>query len=323
MVESPVQLGKTHIRIPPMGTGVWQWGDRMMWGFGRLYGAREVEETFHASLAAGIDYFDTAEIYGNGQSEKFLGALLRSTDRKIVVATKFIPYPWRLTRGTLHSALRQSLKRLGLKSVALYQIHQPLPPNPPEVWAEALAEVAQQGLIRAAGVSNYSASWTRRAHEVLARHGLPLASNQVEYSLLDRHIERDGTFDTCRELGVTVIAYSPLRKGILAGKYTPAHPPSGPRGALFNAGYLRRVEPLLTLLREIGATHGGKTPAQVSSKLADLQRRGADPRRQERGAGRGQRRRDGLAPYARGGDQAGRCERPARGVIARWRVAGG
>jgi aryl-alcohol dehydrogenase-like predicted oxidoreductase len=264
MIEAQVRLGLTDIRIPRMGTGAWQWGDRMMWGFGRHYGAREVEETFHASLAAGIDYFDTAEIYGNGQSEKFLGALLRSTDRKVIVATKFLPYPWRLTRGTLNAALRQSLRRLGLKSVALYQIHQPLPPNPPEVWAEALADVAQRGLIRAAGVSNYNAEWTRRTHGVLARHGLPLASNQVEYSLLDRHIERDGTLGVCRELGVTIIAYSPLRKGILAGKYTPAHPPTGPRGAMYNASYLRRVEPLLNLLRAIGDVHGGKTPAQVS-----------------------------------------------------------
>ena len=264
MVEAPVQLGKTNIRIPPMGTGAWQWGDRMMWGFGRQYGAREVEESFHASLAAGIDFFDTAELYGNGRSEKFLGALMGSTDHKVILATKFFPFPWRLTRGTLHAALRASLKRLGRESVELYQIHQPYPPNAPELWAEALAEAAQRGQIRAAGVSNYNADWTRRMHDVLARHDLPLASNQVEYSLLNRRIERDGTLQACRELGVTIIAYSPLRKGILAGKYTPAHPPAGPRGAMYNAGYLRRVEPLLILLREIGDAHGGKTPAQVS-----------------------------------------------------------
>jgi aryl-alcohol dehydrogenase-like predicted oxidoreductase len=264
MVEAPVQLGTSNIRIPPMGTGAWEWGDRFMWGFGRQYGAREVEETFHASLAAGIDFFDTAELYGNGRSEKFLGALMRSTDRKVIVATKFLPFPWRLTRGTLHAALRASLKRLGRESVELYQIHQPMPPNPPEVWAEALAEAAQRGLIRAAGVSNYNAEWTRRAHATLARHGMPLASNQVEYSLLDRHIEHDGTLEVCQELGVTIIAYSPLRKGILGGKYTPENPPAGPRGAMYGASYLRRVEPLLALLREIGAAHSGKTPAQVS-----------------------------------------------------------
>lgn len=264
MIEAPVQLGKTDIRIPPMGTGAWEWGDRFMWGFGREYGPRQVEESFHASLAAGIDFFDTAELYGNGRSEKFLGTLMPSTDRKVILATKFFPFPWRLTRGALQAALRASLKRLGRESVDLYQIHQPYPPNAPVFWAEALAEAAQRGLIRAAGVSNYNADWTRRTQAALARHGLPLASNQVEYSLLDRHIERDGTLGVCQELGVTIIAYSPLRKGVLAGKYTPAHPPAGPRGAMYNAGYLRRVEPLLNLLREMGEAHGGKTPAQVS-----------------------------------------------------------
>ena len=264
MIEAPVQLGKTDIRIPPMGTGAWEWGDRFMWGFGREYGPRQVEESFHASLAAGIDFFDTAELYGNGRSEKFLGALMPSIDRKVILATKFFPFPWRLTRGALHAALRTSLKRLGRGSVELYQIHQPYPPNAPVFWAEALAEAAQRGLIRAAGVSNYNADWTRRTHDVLVRHGLPLASNQVEYSLLDRHIERDGTLGVCQELGVTIIAYSPLRKGVLGGKYTPAHPPAGPRGAMYNASYLRRVEPLLNLLREIGDAYGGKTPAQVS-----------------------------------------------------------
>jgi len=264
MDEARIPLGKTDIRIPPMGTGAWQWGDRTIWGFGGRYGPREVEETFHASLAAGIDFFDTAELYGSGRSEKFLGALMPTTDRKIILATKFFPFPWRLSRGTLHAALRASLKRLGRESVELYQIHQAMPPNPPELWAEALAEVAQRGLIRAAGVSNYSAEWTRRAHATLARHGLPLASNQVEYSLLNRHIERDGTLRACQDLGVTIIAYSPLRKGVLGGKYTPENPPTGPRGAMFGAGYLRRAEPLLVLLREIGAAHGGKTPAQVS-----------------------------------------------------------
>ncbi len=264
MIEAPVQLGKTDIRIPPMGTGAWEWGDRFMWGFGREYGPRQVEESFHASLAAGIDFFDTAELYGNGRSEKFLGTLMPSTDRKVILATKFFPFPWRLTRGALQAALRASLKRLGRESVDLYQIHQPYPPNAPVFWAEALAEAAQRGLIRAAGVSNYNADWTRRTQAALARHGLPLASNQVEYSLLDRHIERDGTLGVCQELGVTIIAYSPLRKGVLAGKYTPAHPPAGPRGAMYNAGYLRRVEPLLNLLREMGEAHGVKTPAQVS-----------------------------------------------------------
>jgi aryl-alcohol dehydrogenase-like predicted oxidoreductase len=103
-----------------------------------------------------------------------------------------------------------------------------------------------------------------RAHEVLAKRGVPLASNQVEYSLLNRKVERNGVLGRCHELGATVIAYSPLAKGALTGKYTPEHPPSGLRRRMFSRERLASIQPLIGLLREIGTAHGGKTPAQVS-----------------------------------------------------------
>lgn len=264
IIEPKVQLGKSGIWIPPMGTGCWQWGDRFFWGFGQDFSESDAKEAFEISLASGAYFFDTAEIYGNGTSERLLGTFISQVSQPVMVATKFLPYPWRLLASTLPDALERSLKRLQMARVDLYQIHQPIPPMPVQFWARALAGVLRRGLCSAVGVSNYSASQTRRAAAALAAEGLPLASNQLEYSLLDRKIERNGTLETCQELGVTVIAYSPLGKGILTGKYTPQNAPPGVRGRRYNPAFLERVQPLIRMMREIGHAHEGKSPAQVA-----------------------------------------------------------
>ncbi len=259
-----IPLGKTALRVTPLGVGTWQWGDSMFWGYGKGYAADEIKAAFDASLAAGITFFDTAEIYGQGKSERFLGRFVSGNGDRPVIATKFMPLPWRLGKGALLSALRSSLARLGLAQVDLYQIHWPMAPVAVETWADALADAVAAGLTRAVGVSNYNADQMRRAHAVLARRGVPLASNQVEYSLLHRAPERNGLADACRELGVTLIAYSPLAKGMLTGKYTPANPPPGLRGRRYRGELLAGIQPLTGLLREIGGSHGGKAPGQVA-----------------------------------------------------------
>jgi aryl-alcohol dehydrogenase-like predicted oxidoreductase len=104
----------------------------------------------------------------------------------------------------------------------------------------------------------------KRAHEALAERGLLLASNQVEYSLLHRSPERTGLAAACKESGVTLIAYSPLAKGMLSGKYTPANPPPGLRRRRYNRERLAAMQPLIGLIKEIGQAHGGKTPSQVA-----------------------------------------------------------
>ncbi len=263
-----VQLGRTGINVPPLGAGTWQWGDTAFWGYGKGYAEEQVRAAFDASLAAGVDFFDTAEIYGRGRSERFLGRFIDGAaiagGARPVVATKFMPLPWRLGKRALLAALRASLGRLGLAQVDLYQIHFPMPPVPLETWAEALADAVAAGLTRAVGISNCSADQTRRVHAVLARRGVLLASNQVEYSLLHRAPERNGLAQACRELGVTLIAYSPLAKGMLTGKYTPANPPPGFRGRRYRGETLAGMQPLIGLLREIGQAHGDRTPGQVA-----------------------------------------------------------
>ncbi len=262
--QEVINLGSTNIQVSTLGTGTWAWGDGLFWGYGRGFSEQDVQEAFDSSLLNGINFFDTAEVYAQGRSEAFLGGFLREAQSRPVVATKFFPYPWRLRRRSLIKALRGSLRRLGLETVDLYQIHWPFPPVAIEIWAEALAEAVQQGLARAVGVSNYNEEQMRRAHRALAKHGIPLATNQVEYSLFNRRAETSGLLIACQELGVTLIAYSPLAQGVLSGKYTPDKAPPGIRGQRYSRAVLGQIAPLIRLQRDLGRSYGGRSASQVA-----------------------------------------------------------
>lgn len=244
-----------------LGLGTWQWGDNFFWRYQQS--EADLRGCFEATLAAGVRLFDTAEVYGLGQSEKSLGGFVQQAKHTPYIATKFMPLPWRLTKGQLLNALKGSLKRLNLPSVDLYQMHWPFPPVSIETWMDALADAVQAGLVRAVGVSNYNVAQTRRAYAALKQRGIPLASNQVPYSLLARQYDRKGLLALCQELDIRVMAYSPLAQGLLGGKYSPQNPPPGVRGRRY-AQLINKVEPVVAVLRELGDKHGGKTPAQVA-----------------------------------------------------------
>ncbi len=245
-----------------IGLGAWQWGDRIVWEYGRTHTEKDIREIFEASVRLGIRLVDTAEIYGSGLSERLLGKLMRETDQPVLVATKYFPWPWRLTKGSIPHALKGSLERLGRESVDLYQIHWPSPLMSPETMMEGMAECVKRGWARTVGVSNFGPRRMLRAYSALGQHGIQLASNQVHYSLLNRDAEKYGTLARCKELGIRLIAYSPLERGLLSGKYSPENPPRGVRGAQY-AEVLKKLPPVIRLLREIGQNHG-KTPAQVA-----------------------------------------------------------
>ncbi len=246
-----------------LGLGAWQWGDRVVWGYGQTHTDKDIREAFDVSLSNGIRFVDTAEIYGSGLSERLLGGFLKETDQPILVATKFFPWPWRLAKGFLPRALKGSLERLGLESVDLYQIHWPSPIMTPETMMEGMVECVERGLARTVGVSNFGQQRMLRAYSTLAQHGIPLASNQVHYSLLSREVEKNGTLARCKELGIRLIAYSPLEKGLLTGKYSTENPPPGMRASQY-AELLKKLPPVLKLLQEIGLNHGDKTVSQVA-----------------------------------------------------------
>ncbi|MCP6762853.1 MAG: aldo/keto reductase [Fischerella sp. CENA71] len=263
-----ITLGQSGPIVTPLCIGTWAWGDRLFWNYGKEYGPQELQAAFNASLEAGITFFDTAEVYGFGLSEELLAQFLQKTDQKVQIATKYGPFPWRLTAQSVADALTESLKRLQVQKVALYQVHWPFAfLMSQETLMNALADEVERGRIAAVGVSNYSASQMREAHQILARRGVPLAVNQVRYSLLTRQIESNGILNTARELGVTILAYSPLAQGLLTGKYsvTGSSTPSGARkfDSRFSKEGLQKIEPVISLLRQFGEKYN-RTPAQVS-----------------------------------------------------------
>jgi aryl-alcohol dehydrogenase-like predicted oxidoreductase len=163
-------------------------------------------------------------------------------------------------------AVTASLKRLNMSSIDLYQVHFPAPSFlSQEGLMNALADEVEQGRIKAIGVSNYSAEQLRAAHRFLARRGVPLAVNQMRYSLITREIETNGVLAAARELDVTILAYSPLAQGLLTGKYTASNPPTGARSLdrRFQAAGLQKIQPVLDKLQELGNKYS-KTPAQVA-----------------------------------------------------------
>jgi aryl-alcohol dehydrogenase-like predicted oxidoreductase len=246
-----------------MGLGAWQWGDRVMWQFGQGYSNDEVHNAFKVSIAEGIRFVDTAEVYGNGLSERLLGEFIKETDQPVLIATKILPLPWKLGKKAVPRALKKSLERIGVDGVDLYQIHWPTPLVSVDRMMDGMIECVKSGLTRTVGVSNFNQTQTLTAYSALARQNIPLASNQVHYSLLNRKVEKNGLLSRCRELGIRLIAYSPLEKGILTGKYHADSRPPGTRSGLY-ANLLPKIEPLLKLMTIIGQEHGGKSNAQVA-----------------------------------------------------------
>jgi aryl-alcohol dehydrogenase-like predicted oxidoreductase len=263
------QLAGSEVTIPMLGVGTWAWGDRSVWGMGGYdtgLTRDSIAEAWAASIDAGVTFFDTAEVYGRGESERIIGGLLAADAEraaKVQIATKFMPYPWKLDVGrSLRRSLDASLERLGRASVELYQIHGPISFRSHAAIAEALAEAHGAGLVGAVGVSNYSAAETRRMAEELRTRGLALATNQIEFSLLRRDPATNGLVATCAELGVLPLAYSPIGQGRLTGKYDRSNPPPGKRS--FSNHPMELVDTVTAELRRIGEAHGGKTPSQVA-----------------------------------------------------------
>jgi aryl-alcohol dehydrogenase-like predicted oxidoreductase len=181
----------------------------------------------------------------------------------VVIATKFMPSPWKLAvTSSLVTAAKASAERMGIACIDLYQIHGPISLRSHEALAEALATAHADGLVKAVGVSNYSAKETRSIVTALRKRDLQLATNQIEFSLLRTMPEKVGLLEACRELGVVPLAYSPIGQGRLTGKYSAANPPPGRRN--FSKHPMEVVDRVVAELRTIGEKHGGKTPSQVA-----------------------------------------------------------
>jgi aryl-alcohol dehydrogenase-like predicted oxidoreductase len=265
-------LGRTGLRISAIGLGCWQFSRGQGLG-GRYWGyvdQAEVNEIVRASLEGGVNWFDTAEAYGHGESERALARALTRLGRapgQVVIATKWRPVFRRASSILKTIAVRR--KNLDGFPIDLYQVHNPYSFSRLEDEMAAMASLVLQGQVRNVGVSNFSADRMRRAEGALAGRGLHLASNQVRYSLLDRSIEVNGVLDLAGRLGVTIIAYSPLAQGILTGKFHDEpglirkRPGYRKYMSAFRARGLARSRPVVEAVRETAARHGA-TPAQVA-----------------------------------------------------------
>lgn len=270
--ETPVplrRLGKTDIQVTPIGLGMMEFS-----GGGSLLGRafpkisqEEKNATVGAALAGGINWFDTAELYGRGVSEASLAAGLKQagrSDQDVVVATKW--WPLLRTAGSIRRTIQERLRFLDGYSISLYMVHQPFGFSSPEAEMDAMADLVEAGKIRSVGVSNFGPQRMRRAQKQLQQRGLPLAVNQVLYSLLDRSIETNGILDTAQELGITIIAYTPLASGLLTGKYHRSPELLEHKAFYWRAILRRKLESsrrLVQALEEIGARYHA-TPAQVA-----------------------------------------------------------
>ena len=270
-----VTLGPKGPTVPALGLGTWSWGDSLFWQYGSEYGIDDIRAAFNASLAAGVNFLDTAEVYGLGKSEELIAQFMQAMSanpegRKttVMLATKYMPLPWRFSAKAVADALSASLKRLQVPSVTLYQVHWPFEfLMSQKTLMSALADEVNQGRIQTIGVSNYSAKQMREAHSLLAERGIPLAANQVQYSLLHRNIETNGVLEAAQNLEVTLLAYSPLAQGLLTGKYTVGsdRKPTGARrlDPRFSQKGLQKIEPVLAALEAIANAHN-KTTVQVA-----------------------------------------------------------
>ena len=258
--------------LPQMGCGTWAWGNRLLWGYDESMDT-QLQEVFDLCISNGVTLFDTGDSYGtgklNGQSEKLLGKFDREytgvNQDKICLATKLAAYPWRLTRKSMVKAGHASAQRLG--RIDLAQMHWSTAnyfPWQEEQLLDGLGDLYERGLVKGIGLSNYGTKRLKRIHAKFSRRSIPIATLQVQYSLLSTYpVTELGIKETCDELGIKLIAYSPLCLGILTGKYTDSSTyPKGLRNLLFRR-LIPEAQPVLNCLQAIAQYHN-KTMAQVA-----------------------------------------------------------
>lgn len=271
MIPTTRRLGKSDLMVTPVGLGCWQFSQGNGWNkYWPVLAEEEIEAIVAVSLAGGVNWFDTAEAYGGGASEKQLSRVLRKAGRspgEVIVATKWMPLL--RTAGNIGETIDERIGCLSPIPIDLHQIHNPASFSPTAKTVKAMAALVKTGKIRYVGVSNFGSERMKKAHRVLSGEGIPLVSNQVHYSLLHRKIEANGVLETAKELGISIIAYSPLEQGVLTGRFhdDPAQVKAIGGMRKWRGFYRRRAlirsRPVIETLREVAARHEA-TPAQAA-----------------------------------------------------------
>lgn len=265
------RLGQSDIMLSPLGIGTWQFSNKG--GTWNTVTDETAYEILKYSFTNGINWIDTAEIYGNGNSEMLIGRALKQMEAEQKLSDDFYIadkwFPLLRKADTITQTISARLNCLQRSVIDLYQIHQPTSTSPLKEQVRQMALLAEKGIIKNIGVSNFTAEGMRKADRLLKEHGLRLASNQVKYNLLHRKPEKNGVIETAKELGISIIAYSPLQQGMLTGRFhnTPTSVDSVSLLRRFHSGISRRnierTRPLIDTLRKLGEKYE-KTPAQIS-----------------------------------------------------------
>ena len=264
-------LGHTGMMVSPIGLGCWQFSKQKNVA-GKFWPNLEdavIERVVSLSLEGGINWFDTAEAYGNGASEEALSGALQKAGKKpgeVLIATKWMPV-FRFASNILKT-IDARINALAPYPIDLYQIHQPWGFSNEKKEMTAMAGLLEKKLIKNIGVSNFPAKRMKNAWETLHKKGIHLASNQVRYSLLDRRIESNGVLDLAKKLGISIIAYSPLAQGLVTGKFHEnpellkniGYRKYNPQ---FKPGELKKSQPVVMLVKELALKYN-VTPAQVA-----------------------------------------------------------
>ncbi|PRP81083.1 putative oxidoreductase, aryl-alcohol dehydrogenase like protein [Planoprotostelium fungivorum] len=283
-VDTMIQIGTKEkpnlVEIPPIGFGLWGWGDVISYGWGPSGGydqnldEKSVAEAFDTILKHfPTAFFDVAEHYGytDGFAESIFGVnfqeKMRAHRDRIVLASKFLPTPWRhpwMYPDVTLKSLEGSIIRTKLGRIDIYQLHGP---SHFGFWpklstlCEALCLAYQTGSVGGIGVCNLSVDQTEYVWKYLKERDVPMVSSQIEFSLVRMDPLLSGHIRWCHERNITVIAYSPLAVGRLTGKYSSINPPRGNR----NFGHIMwsKIDPIIKELKRIGEKMG-KTPAAVA-----------------------------------------------------------
>lgn len=252
----------TEKKYPPVALGTWSWGVGAAGGdqvFGNHLGVNELRPVFETAMKNGLNLWDSAVVYGMGDSETVLGTFTKAHPREsIIISTKFTPQIAGNESNPMAEMLKGSLGRFDTDYIDLYWIH-----NPADVerWTPYLIPLVKSGKVKRVGVSNHNLAEVKRAEEILAAEGVHISAVQNHFSLLYRSSEEGGILEYCKEHGITFFAYMVLEQGALSGKYDTQNPlpADSQRGQTYNP-LLPQIEKLTAVMREIADTHGVAVP---------------------------------------------------------------
>lgn len=256
-------------KYPKIAFGTWSWGVGIAGGdqiFGNHLGVKELRPVFDAAMVHGFNLWDSATVYGMGDSENVLGAFTKEYPREsVIISTKFTPQIAGNGANPVEDMLNASLERFDTDYIDIYWIHNPYDV---ERFTPYLISLVKSGKIKRVGVSNHNLAELKRAEEILSAEGVHISAVQNHYSLLYRSSEKGGILDYCKTHGITFFAYMVLEQGALSGKYDTKHllPANSSRGMTYNP-IMPEIEKLTSVLKEIGAKYNASA-AQIAMAWA-------------------------------------------------------